>query len=836
MEASNIIFQGRGLWWLWLSLAALAAIGVVLLYRYERRLVAARIGNTLLSLRLSAIALLFFALLQPVLAVVRERTAERRILVAIDISQSMHTSDPQASDADRLRWARALETIGNDDNRDRLGQWLQALENEQEPNWVESGDGESAAQLAQTRRDNLRQVLDEIGGLQRREIVQRILTSTTKPLLKELQQIGDVQIHLFADKSVSIDADSLSLMDIKEQELDLNVGVTDLKAGIALDPSTGEEPSIAGIVLFTDGRDTSAHDPIATARSLGHENIPLFPVLIGSPRKPVDITVTDLDFPTSVFLGDTPRLTATLATTGFVGREIEVVLQPASGAALRKVIDVEADTTSVSFDWPAESAGRFSFSIVVAAQPEELRDDNNSAEFALTVVDDTIRVLLIEEEARWEFRFIDNAFRRDSRVDVAQVIFEQPFLKVLDASFFPRQFEWPDDPTAWDKSALVETDVVIVGDVSQAHLTPAVWETLERYVDAGRGTLVLLAGKTHSTVSELPPALERLLPVSDLRIEQFADPTAKSSPTERGFHLSLTPEGEREPMLQFAANPQANREIWRNFPGHTWGMTGTAKPGASVLATMVPPVADPSATAVDRAILARQAYGLGQVLWLGVDSSWRWRHRAGDRYHHRFWGQLARWGARQRSLGGTGSVKFGFERSDITQGETAVLRARFNRVLLERYPHLKATAELVAAGESRIMQTLPLTPSPGRPLAYEGQAVDLPPGEYTARLEVDGADLGAAEFEATLFVSHPPTQEFTDLSANADLLSQIATVSGGRLIGPDTLAELPQLLDGAEVAHGDRDEVALWQHPLLLLLFCALVTTEWAVRKLNGLP
>lgn len=836
MEASNIIFQGRGLWWLWLSLAALAAAGVIFLYRYERRLVAARIGNTLLALRLSAIALLFFALLQPVLAVVRERAAERRILIAIDVSQSMQTPDPQASDAEKLRWARALGTIGNDHNRDRIDQWLQALENEQEPKWVASDEGEAAAQLAQTRRDSLHQLLDDIGALQRREIVQRILTSTTTPLLAELQQIGDVQIHLFADQAVTVEADALSLMDLNEQELGLNVGVTNLQAGIATGTSSGEQPSTAGIVLLTDGRDTSTHDPIATARALGRENIPLFPVLIGSPRNPIDITVTDLDFPTSVFLGDTPRLTATLATTGFAGREIEVVLQPATGAAMRKTIDVEADTTTVAFDWPADSAGRTSFSLSVAAQQEELRDDNNAAEFALTVVDDTIRVLLIEEEARWEFRFIDNAFNRDSRVDVAQVIFEQPFLKVLDASFFPRQLDWPNDPAAWDKTALAETDVVIVGDVSQTHLTPTDWESLERYVDAGRGTLVLLAGKNYATDGKLPPALQRLLPVSDLRIEQFANKSAQSSPVERGFHLSLTPEGEREPMLQFAADPQANREIWRDFAGHVWGMTGTAKPGASVLATMDPPADAPPGTSADRAILARQTYGLGQVLWLGIDSTWRWRHRAGDRYHHRFWGQLARWGARQQSLGGTDSVKFGLERSDISQGETAVVRARFNRVFLERYPQLTATAELVAAGESRIMQTLPLTPAPGRPLAYEGEAIDLPPGEYTARLKVDGADLDAAEFAATLFVTQPPTQELTDLSANAELLSQLATVSGGQLIGPDALSELPQLLNAAEVAHDDRDEVALWQHPLLLLLFCALITTEWAIRKLNGLP
>jgi hypothetical protein len=33
-----------------------------------------------------------------------------------------------------------------------------------------------------------------------------------------------------------------------------------------------------------------------------------------------------------------------------------------------------------------------------------------------------------------------------------------------------------------------------------------------------------------------------------------------------------------------------------------------------------------------------------------------------------------------------------------------------------------------------------------------------------------------------------------------------------------------------------RHETRLWDSWWLLMLFCALVTTEWVLRKLNGLP
>ncbi len=801
-----MIFQAGHLWWLWLAVAVAAAAGVVLLYRYERRLVAARIGNTLLILRLAVVAVLFFALLQPVLAVVRPQAGENRILIAIDASQSMQTSDPHASDEEKLRWARALGTIED-----------------------------ASARSAQDSQESLQHVLEAVGKLPRREIVQRLLLSTSNPLLEELQRTSDVRVELFADKAVSIDAESLSLADDAVAALGLNRGITDLQAALTADRSTGEAAPTA-IVLFTDGRDTSSHDPAVAARASGRDGVPIFPVMIGSPSAPVDITIAGVDHPASVFLSDTPRLNVSLASGGFEGSDIDVELRPSIGEPLRQTVRVEAATTNVHFDWPAAVAGRHSLTVAAAPQPGELTDENNAAEFAMTVVDDTIRVLLIEEEARWEFRFIDNAYRRDSRVDVSQIVFEQPFMNVLETTFFPSKLDWPADPDQWDKSALAETDIVIVGDVSQQHMTADAWETLERYVDAGRGTLVLLAGKNFSNGGDLPPALERLLPLSDLRVIHFDGDSTKASPTERGFHLALTPEGEKEPMLQFATDAELNRQIWQEFPGHTWGMTGTPKPGASVLAEIVPPSDSKTSNNEDRAAVVRQPYGLGQVLWLGMDSTWRWRHRTGDRYHHRFWGQLARWAAQHRSLGGSGDVKFGFERTDITHGETTIVRALFSRVFLERFPQVQATAEIVAAGDTQPMQTVSLQPAAGRPLAYEGRATDLPPGEYTARLKIEGADANEEDLTASLFVSPPAIRELADLSADEELLSQIAALSGGRMIGPDDISDLPRQLVSPQAARDVGSEVLLWCHPLLLVLVCVLLTAEWVLRKRNGLP
>ena len=152
----------------WASLAVLAAVIaaatlVVVLSRYERKLVPAPVGYGLLVLRLCVIAVLWLALLQPVMtwSIDRERTG--RVVVAIDVSESMTTADKIATPAEKFRTAIGLEMIGNDQNHERIQRWLADFEADREPTWVdenETADAEKRKQLARTRIDPV-QVIEQ---------------------------------------------------------------------------------------------------------------------------------------------------------------------------------------------------------------------------------------------------------------------------------------------------------------------------------------------------------------------------------------------------------------------------------------------------------------------------------------------------------------------------------------------------------------------------------------------------------------------------------------------------------------------------------------------------
>lgn len=848
MHSRELILQGlasSGWFWFCGVVCVAAAVCVVLLLKYERTLVSSRIGNTLLALRLSVLALLCLTLLQPVVTWVLDRDRSARIIVAVDVSESMDTADAHADKASLLRWARSLELIGNAATGDRLDRWISDYENGSEPTWVLDSEAPTEAgrtELARLRRTNVEQVIATVRAMPRRELATRLLNSTSQPLLDELNRIGVVEVRAFASKAETIDqtllGESLTgpLPALLPQQSDLTVAA---EVGSADDDSR-----TMGVVMLTDGRHNAVADPVDVATQAGTLNIPLFPVMIGSERRPKDISIISLEHPQIAFQKDTPVVKARLAADGFEGKMLTVVLQNADGTEESRVVEVPADTAGATFvdvDFPLQSdtIGRDEYQVRTAIQDGETRDDNNQRSFAVEIVDDQSHVLLVDGEARWEFRFIDNALSRDERVDLKQVVFDQPHIGILPTTFFPGRLDLPDEPKDVSESAMAELDLLVVGDVSPTDVTSMDWKVIDEFVREQGGTLVLLAGKNQFPARHTSPELRRLIPIGNLREINLSRDGADSSPLERGFRLQLTPDADRHPMFQFDTDSIENRRIWSRLPGHNWGLTGTARPGATVLATAHRPEEPSLKFERDNAVIVHQYYGFGQVLWVGIDSTWRWRHRIGDKYHHRFWAQLARWAARNKASAGNDFVRLVVQNSQLTVGDDAVIEVRWQKRFLELNPELKATIDIFSespdAAPEKPFSRLELTPVDGSPLLFRARAVGLPSGAWTAKVAVENASLGS-EVSTSLFVSEPLTGELSDLSANRELLHRLADVSGGELLTPDQIHRVVKLLQPPTESAQSREETTLWDHWIFLLLFFALLTTEWVVRKLNGLP
>jgi hypothetical protein len=293
-------------------------------------------------------------------------------------------------------------------------------------------------------------------------------------------------------------------------------------------------------------------------------------------------------------------------------------------------------------------------------------------------------------------------------------------------------------------------------------------------------------------------------------------------------------------MLQLAAAPDLARSIWDELPRLPWVLAGRPKPAATVLAT----VAGPGGDDVGSAVIAAQPYGLGKVLWIGTDGTWRWRFRVGDAYHHRFWGQTVRWAASGKLAAGNRLVRFGPDRPRVAEGDTVRLEARFADEAPLVGPDLLVAARVFKAQakptNEQAVAVVPLRAVIDQPRAFEGNLPPLSEGAYVVRLDVpqlaDALRAEGAPPEAALEVAPRETSERVELAAAREPLDHLASITGGAVC-PDAEADsLLKHLQGRTVVRARTIETSLWDRPYAMGLFFALLTIEWLARKKVGLP
>lgn len=854
----QLLFTGtRSLGWT-ISVVLVVLLTLMLcvwLSRLERQLVARRTGVVLMILRLLVLCALLLTLLQPVLTRTWDISQRGRLVVAVDASGSMETMDRHASDAEKLRWAQALGMLGNEQTTPLIDDWVQSLEAGEQPDWSgrgHSADGVQNDALAEGRRRQVAAVLEELGRMPRVELVRRLLQAPPHDLLKQLSQVMPVEVRLFATEQKIVESSRLdqALQDTRSELIPSGTDAVQMLSSLLAEESG---PQLRGVVLLSDGRQTAAGDPVAEARRMGSLGVPVYSIPIGSRLTPRDLSLAAVEVPESVFVNDKAQVQVTIGTSGFEGQELTVRLEHQGLTIDQQRVTPAGDTAVVRFEIPADTVGQFEYQIATDVLPGELRDDNNHRDISLQVVDNKSRVLLVDGDARWEFRYLRNLLERDAQVDLSSVLFRQPHLQLLNDTFIERTL-----PTAEElQEQLVRTDILVMGDVRPEDVDERTWTLIEQAVANDGLTLVVIPGRRHLPETFASQTLLNLLPVGNFqqRLAEKFSATAKDQ-EQSAFHLLPTPEAGQLPMFQLP--PQGGVPVsLESLPGHPWAFTGTPRPSAVVWAWAMAG----AGRDLKEAAIVHQYYGFGQVVWMGVDSTWRWRLRAGDTRHHRFWGQLVRWAARNKAAAGNDQVRFTLSDIVIDETESVEAVARFSdqvvgqlqdavvevvTVPVDREPlnPAHAASNPPQANEPQPESAMSVTErvtvlqrSAEHPERYSGRLPRLPSGTWKAQLRVRGGQLPLNQtIESPLLVQQRLSGELANVSCHRELLMQLAQLSGGQMIEPWHASELVNLVQPETQTDDQLEEHSLWDHWATLLLFFTLLTGEWVVRKLNGLP
>ncbi|MCR9200761.1 MAG: hypothetical protein NXI04_19160 [Planctomycetaceae bacterium] len=830
----RVVFIGIQSWGWTVAVAAAIALALFLfltLRKYETRLVTPGISRTLLALRLLLLTMLVLVLLQPVLTEQWDTDRQSRLVVAVDVSHSMDTSDRHASPAEMLRWGQALGMLGNAGTQAMLDEWSQAWDAGRTPDF-----GQGDRQLGRIRREQLDGVFAEIARMPRTEFVRRLLLASPNDLLKKLGDIQPVDLRAFGGDEMTVTESQIPEL-LKSSRLEIRPGATDAAAVLASVVTESDTDVVQGVVLLTDGRQTESADFAAEAARLKQLGIPVYTVPIGSRLLPRDLSIASLEYPETVFLEDTAEVRATITSTGYAGEEVTVVLTKEGVPVDERTVTVAADYFDVNFAIAADEAGSAVYRVETAVRPGELREDNNEREFTVSVVDNKSRVILVEGDPRWEFRYLKSALERDKRVDLSVILLNPPYLKLLNRPFIDNQF--PDTDTI--EQQLRTADILILGDIPADTIPDASWRAIEGAVSNGL-TLLFVPGKQHLPHTYQSPLMKDLLPVTDPR-QQVADKLERTRPggPQSTFRMAPTPAASDLTLFRLTS-PGADRPMTIDrLPGHPWAYTGTPKPGATVWATLKLPSRQLSN---ELAGVVHQYYGFGQTVWLGIDSTWRWRRRAGDRWHHRFWGQLVRWAAQNKAASGNDQVRFSLSEVVAEESESVTASVRWDPKLVNRLQNAKVSVVITAqAGPEGAMdqlpppQTVPLQPTESAPERYSADLPPLPAGTYDVSVELENADIQLEQqISSELIIQQKTSSELANVSCNRDLLQQIADASDGVLLDPWELSSLPDLVRPENMSSTELRTETLWDKWPVMLLFFIVLTLEWVVRKLNGLP
>lgn len=845
------------------ALLALVPLGLLLtLYRYELRLVPRLTASALLGLRLLVFLLVLLLLCaQPVYARDRKTTLPGRVIVVVDRSASALVADTQREPADKLRLARALNLADGTDAR-LLEQWIADHDAKRPTRWAlpDEARDDGRADRRMREHDELCKRVDE---LRRCDVAHRVLDKDGLDLLGRLAATHRVELY-----AIDRDVDELALDRLGELKpaADAKAGegaaFTDLGAPLAraLEQSGPGRGKILGVVVLTDGQHNSGEPPTLKARELGERGVPVFPVALGEKASPPDVAVVSVRGPNhTVFKDVDTDLTVRFRVSGMKAQELFVEIhREGKERTFLAGRAIQHDGTDREYRerFPVRMQDVGTQTVTATVKPirpdpaqKETVADNNALSTTVAVADDRARVLLVDGEARWEYHYLATALGRDRLVQLKTVVFEQPRVQfdervseeALEKAGSPGR-RWPQGP-----DALAGFACVLLGDVDPARLSPDDRKRLETYVADAGGTLVVLAGKRSMPLAYPergpdgePDPLRRLLPIEQPRV---------LSPLE-GFPLALSRAGRDTNFMRLVESDGDETEsLWAGVPRPWgWAVAGVAKPGATPLAFVPEGEAAPLDLRERRgAVVARHNYGFGRVLYVGIDSTWRWRFRAGDLHHHRFWGQVVRWAAADRPLlVGNDAVRFGTPQPVYRAGDPIEVIARFAEAAGELREQMPAGAQVFLLDERRPddrkrVALVPLGRRPAQPRVMEGPLRSLPPGRYEVELAVPDLadklkDKDGEPLKAAFTVLPSESVETANLARNDVVLEDMAKRSGGRVFTPLDAGELVERLEKKGVEHVEHHEQKLWLWWPILAAVVGLLTLEWIGRKTSGLP
>ncbi len=588
----------------------------------------------------------------------------------------------------------------------------------------------------------------------------------------------------------------------------------------ALDELRGNP--VAAIILLSDGITTDDQSLSDVAGYCRRRGAPLFTIGLGREQPGRDLDLTDLLVNDVVFVDDVVNFQLRLVSQGFAGREVDVILRRGGSREelVRRRITVGQDgrPQTVRLPYRPTDVGEIEFTAEVQLQAEENKPENNVKSRRVSVRKQQIRVLLVQFDPSYEFRFLKHALERDTTIDLKTVLQDaDPDYALLDQSAIKM--------IPADREELFQYDVILFGDVDPAFVSRSAQEMIRDFVKQNAGGIAFIAGPRFTPSAYRDTPLDELMPI-DLSAVREAD---EADDFSTGFSLLPTDLGLSSPAMQIGDSSAGTADIWKNFPPLYWWLDAPKlKRGALVLAVHS---TQKTARGQPLPLVSMQYVGAGKAIFHAIDSTYRWRAVDDGKYFVRYWVQTVRNLARSKLLGQDRRVELTTDRREYRRGVPVRLRVRF---FAERdAPAADDAVAVVLERKGAADRTIRLRRDAAHRGLFLATVTQLADGAYRARVVHPAAEgpAPAASFRVT-----PPPGETQRLRMDLAELTSAAKISGGKFYRFDTAGRLlGDLPEGRQVPVKQLPTIPLWNRWPIAAVFLLLLIGEWVLRKRLGM-
>jgi len=598
------------------------------------------------------------------------------------------------------------------------------------------------------------------------------------------------------------------------EELQPAGGATHISDGLRQLMAETSDLPVGAVVLLSDGSENSGGIDREAMDALRNRRLPVHTIGFGKEREQHDVELEGATVATQAMADS--RMTATVSFTqrGYAGAKTTLEVKDGDKKLASRDVTLGADgsvqSETIFFNAGGSGVKSIEFSLPIMSGEENTT--NNSVTRLVDVTAEKRRILYVEGEPRWEYKFIRRAEDDDHGIQVVSM------LRTTENKIYRQGISDPSElaegfPTKAED--LFRYQAIIIGSVESGYFTPGQLELLREFVDKRGGGVLFLGGRfSLSEGGWGSSGAADLLPT-------FL-PNTKGTFHRDGATTQLTAAGAESAITRLVDDRSKNMERWKKLPYiNDYQDAGTPKPGSTVLAELNAGKTMP--------LLITQSYGRGRTALMATSGTWRWQmsQALGDPTHDLFWQQLLRWLAADSPGQVTASMP---EQTMMDEGHvkmTATVRDK------EYTPAADAHVSAHMIGPEGISAVVDMSPVPNLPGTFEVDWTAEKPGSYVAEVTATrgSEDLGK---QVLAFRRVDGVAENFHTEQNRELLQRLSDETGGRYWKQSELDRLPKEISYSEAGISVRDTKELWDMPIVFIVLLSLIAGEWLLRRKWG--